>query len=222
MGLNPGADAPAAGFFSRLAATGPAMGLYLLKCLVPINLIPIRPHAYIPLAFLIGLGVAALGVNFNLERKGRRAIFCVLAAVLIATLAGAGRRYARAFTGNQAFWSYTVDHDPDAWIAQYNLGLVLVASQRLPEAVDRFERALRLKPDYAEAQSDLAVALCFEGRPADAIPHFERALQINSGNAQVHYNFGLALRAVGRPREAAEQWEDAARLLGGRITSPRP
>ncbi len=215
MGLNPGADAPVAGFFSQVAAAGLAVGLYLLKSLVPVNLIPIHPHAYLPLAILIGLGVAALGGFFNFEWKGRGAIFSVLVAVAVAALAGASRRYARVFSGNEAFWSYTLDRDPDAWLAQYNLGLVLVSSQRLPEAIDHFEEALRLKPDYAEAQSDLAVALCVQGRTREAIPHFEQALQLDPDNAQVHYNFGLALRSVGRPGEAAKQWEEAARLLSG-------
>jgi len=220
------ADATTAGLFSRLAAAGLAIGSYLLACLVPINLVPLQPHAWLPLAVLIGLGAAALGWFFSspvfrgFAFQTRMSLFAAV-AVVIAALAGASRSYAGVFTGNEAFWSAGADRDADSAVAQYNLGLVLVGSHRLPEAIGRFEAALRVQPDYAEAQSDLAIALCVEGRPAEAIPHFERAIQLKSDSAQIRYNFGLALRAVGRPEEARAQWEAAARLLhGGSADAP--
>jgi tetratricopeptide (TPR) repeat protein len=214
------ADATTAGLFSRLATAGMGIGSYLLACLVPVNLVPIQPHAWLPLAVLIGLGAAALGWFFSSPAfrgfafQTRMILFAGVAAV-IAAWAGASRSYAGVFTSNETFWSAAADRDPDSSVAQYNQGLVLVGSHRLPEAIDHFAAALRLKPDYAEAQSDLAIALCVEGRPMEAIPHFERAIQLNADSAQIRYNFGLALRAVGRPEEARAQWQAASRLLHG-------
>jgi len=214
------ADAAAGGFLSRLAADSGAIASYFLACLVPVHLAPSEPRAYLPLAVLIGMGVAGLDAFIRSPRfcglaSSVRAALLAAVGVAIAAWAVGGRATAGDFTDNAAFWGATVDRDPDAAVAQYNLGLALVGSHRLPEAIDHFAAAVRLRPDYAEAQSDLAIALCVAGRPAEAIPHFEQAVALNADNAQIRYNYGLALRAVGRPGEARAQWEAAARILHG-------
>jgi hypothetical protein len=214
------ADAAAGGFLSRLAAGGGAIVSYLLACLAPFHLVPSEPRAYLPLAVLIGVGVAGLDAFIRAPRfRGLappvRAVWLSVVGVALAAWAVGGRATAGDFTDNAAFWGATVDRDPDAAVAQYNLGLVLVGSHRLPEAIDHFSAAVRLQPDYAEAQSDLAIALSVAGRPAEAIPHFARAVELNADNAQIRYNYGLALRAVGRPGEARAQWEAAERILHG-------
>jgi tetratricopeptide (TPR) repeat protein len=96
--------------------------------------------------------------------------------------------------------------------AQDSLGRVLLSQARVPDAIARFEQALRINPDLAEAHSDLGAALAQTGRIKEAIAHFEQALRINSNLAEAHYNLGNALAQVGRVPEAIAQYEQALRI----------
>ena len=69
---------------------------------------------------------------------------------------------------------------------------------RIDEAVAHFEKALEIKPDYAEAHIDLGTALANGRRMDEAIAHFQKALEIKPDYAEAHINLGIAL-AGARP-----------------------
>jgi tetratricopeptide (TPR) repeat protein len=54
----------------------------------------------------------------------------------------------------------------------------------LDEAIQHYERAIQLDPDYANAHFNLGLALAGQGRAAEAEQHFEQALKlaIDQGN----------------------------------------
>jgi len=219
----------AAGLWSKRA--GPArhalfaLGFFLLS-LAPIlgfvtvsfmRITGVMDHlAYVALAGVVGLAAAGVGAALHRVAPVRRGWAIGAVAGICALLAAASHSYARVFSDNEGFWAYTLEHNPEAWVAEYNLGLALIEANRVPDAIGHFERALRLHPDYPEAENNLADALCETGRLAEAIPHFEAALRLGPDDPVVRYNFGLALRRLGRPAEAREQWAAAARLQAGR------
>ena len=55
---------------------------------------------------------------------------------------------------------------------------------KVPEAVEHFEQALRIKPDSVEAHINLGVALEKLSKPADAVRHYEEALRIKPDLAE--------------------------------------
>ena len=64
---------------------------------------------------------------------------------------------------------------------------------RLNDAIAQYEKALRLKPDYAEAHNNLGHAWSqMPGRLNDAIAQYEAALRIKPDYAEAHYNLGVA------------------------------
>ncbi len=95
--------------------------------------------------------------------------------------------------------------------AHFNLGNVLFHAGRVPEAIQQYERALRLRPDDAGTYYNLGLALAEEGKLTEAIQEYERALQIKA-DAATHNNLGIALMKVGRTAEAIEQYEQALRI----------
>ncbi len=95
---------------------------------------------------------------------------------------------------------------------QYNLGLASVLTGRIEEAIQHFEQALRIEPDYAEAHDSLGIALAQTGRIEEAIQHYEQALRINPDYADAHYNLGIALARTGRIEEAIRHYEQALRI----------
>ena len=79
-------------------------------------------------------------------------------------------------------------------------GIALAQAGRVEEAIDHYEQALRIKPDYAEAHDNLGIALAQTGKIEEAIAHYEQALRIKPDFAEAHYNLGLALAQTGRLR----------------------
>ncbi len=59
------------------------------------------------------------------------------------------------------------------------------------EAIANLQKALELKPDYAEAHNMLGEVLVSVGKVQEAIPHFERALQLLPNNAEIKKNLSM-------------------------------
>ena len=82
---------------------------------------------------------------------------------------------------------------------------------RIPEAIEHLEQALRIKPGYAEAHCALGIVLQQTGKTEEAIAHYEQALRLKPDYAEVHYNLGCSLQQEGRMQEAMQHWEQALR-----------
>jgi tetratricopeptide (TPR) repeat protein len=100
-------------------------------------------------------------------------------------------------------------HDADAMVAW---GLALVEMGRYPEAVDRFNEALRRRPDLLDVNGYLAMALFAPGRPEESIARFREELRRNPKSAENHDNFGSILAQIGQLDEAQRHFEEAIRL----------
>ena len=90
--------------------------------------------------------------------------------------------------------------------------IVLANAGQLQEAIEHYQQALRLKPDYAEAHNNLGTALVDTGRPQEAIEHYRQALRLNPDYPEAHNNLGAALANAGQLQEAIEHYKQALRL----------
>ena len=97
-------------------------------------------------------------------------------------------------------------------LAHYNLGAALSRAGRFKEAVEHYEQALKINPDFVEARNNLGNCLFQAGRFEEAIAHHERVLQIEPGSLGTHNNLGSALLQAGRVSEAIGQFEQVLRL----------
>ena len=97
------------------------------------------------------------------------------------------------------------------------LGTVLVAGGRVSEGIQELQKALRIKPDYANGQYELANALIQAGRVQEAIGHYEQAVRINPDHVEAHSNLGSVLAELGRLQEAVGHYEQALRVRPGYV-----
>ena len=116
----------------------------------------------------------------------------------------------RTYINNETLYTATLARNPACWMAYDNLGNILYEANRIPEAMDLFNRAMRIKP--AEGHYSLGNALIKTGRTSEAIAQYEQALRINPGYAEAHNNLGNALFLTGRTSEAIDQYEQALRI----------
>jgi protein O-GlcNAc transferase len=85
---------------------------------------------------------------------------------------------------------------------QVGLGQTLQALSRWNEAVQAYESALRLQPDFPDISNSLGICLQRSGRSAQAVAAYRQALAQQPGNAAVTANLGTALRETGELTEA--------------------
>ncbi len=113
----------------------------------------------------------------------------------------------RMYTNVETLYRTTIARNPACWMAYNNLGNILYQANRIPEAMDLFKQALRIKP--AVAHYSLGTALALTGRTSEAIDQYKQALRINPDFAEVHNNLGNALFLTGRTSEAIDQYKQA-------------
>jgi tetratricopeptide (TPR) repeat protein len=80
------------------------------------------------------------------------------------------------------------------------------------EAVVQFQKALAIKPGYAEAHNNLGNALVQKGQTDEAILHYQQALALRPDYADAHFNLGNALLQTGRVDEVILHYQKALAL----------
>jgi Flp pilus assembly protein TadD/peroxiredoxin len=94
-------------------------------------------------------------------------------------------------------------------ITFYNLGTLYMKGAQPANARLAFERALALKPDYAEANNSLGALLAQGGEVPAAIAHFRAAVKVRPDFADALNNLGYALFQTDHPQEAADLYQKA-------------
>jgi tetratricopeptide (TPR) repeat protein len=196
----------AVGWFWFLGTLLPAIGLVQVG-----NQSMADRYTYLP---LIGLAIMLCWSvpSRAMERRNLKGIICVAAAAVLAVCAALSRIQVGYWRDSETLFRHALDVTRDNWLAHNNLGAVLKDQGRYPEAIEHYEDALRIKPEYAEAHNNLGFPLEEEGRTREAIEHYEEALRIKPEYAEAHYNLGNVLLKAGKYPEAIEQYEQALRI----------
>jgi len=96
-----------------------------------------------------------------------------------------------------------------AWIG---LGQALLRLNRFDEALGTFDRALEIKPDFAEALSKRGESLQALGRNKDAVAAYNRSLRYRPNHIETLNNRSAALIDLGRPGAALACLDEALAL----------
>ncbi len=126
-----------------------------------------------------------------------------LGADLPSVIAQVGQRYLEQGRSDLAAAVYEAGltrHD-DA-LLHNRLGAIYGRANRLEEAQQQFERALELKPDYADAHANLASVYGRRGEIERAVAELEEALRIDGSNVLALKNLAHAYAQTGREEEA--------------------
>jgi len=142
-----------------------------------------------------------------------RVIIPASITIILATLTW---RQSGMYSDPETLYRETIDRNPLCWMAHNNLGNVLA---RLParsaDAMQEYEAAVRIKPDYAEANYNLANLLFKDDLP-NAIADYQTALRAKPDFSEAHANLGTALaRIPSRLPDAITEYKAAIRLEPG-------
>jgi tetratricopeptide (TPR) repeat protein len=92
-------------------------------------------------------------------------------------------------------------------------GNALLSRGRPKEALDSYERALRLKPDLSEVLALKGEALSAMGRYQEAIEAFDKVLASVPTDVETLNARGIALMALGKQAQANADWQRQLELL---------
>jgi tetratricopeptide (TPR) repeat protein len=106
-------------------------------------------------------------------------------------------------------------------LPQLALGNAQLLRGRPKDALDSYERALRLKPDLPELLALKGEALSAMGRYGEAIGLFDRVLAALPADTETLNARGIANMALGKVSEANEDWRRQLELLPAVQPAPR-
>jgi tetratricopeptide (TPR) repeat protein len=96
--------------------------------------------------------------------------------------------------------------------AHHVRGVTLFQEGKISEAIEQYEQALRLFPNYPKARVNLGIALEQTGRAPEAIEQYEEALRLDPDYVKARRHQGVALEQTVRVEEAIDRYEKALRL----------
>ncbi len=191
---------------------------WYLGMLVPvIGLVQVGGQAHADrYTYLPQIGIY-FAIAWGLERlfcglpRGRIALG-VAGTATVLFLAVAAHTQTTYWRNSITLWTHTLESGADNPFAQNDLAIALVAENKLPEAIEHYQTALQLKPDYAEAHNNYGLALMREGKMSDAGREFLEVTRSRPDFARAHFNLGNVLTAMGHPSEAAQSFQRAIEL----------
>ena len=159
-------------------------------------------------AYLSAVGIFVViswGIyDFKQVRQFREAFLILPAGVCVIVLILLTRQQVGYWRDSISLFTRAVQVTEQNHTAHNNLGIALMESVRLDEAMDHFREVLRIKPRYKKAYNNLGIALSRQGKWDEAVEHYRKALQINPGYHQALVNLGQALIMQGNASEALE------------------
>jgi predicted O-linked N-acetylglucosamine transferase (SPINDLY family) len=92
------------------------------------------------------------------------------------------------------------------------MGIVLQGQKKLEEAIEAYNKALALQPDYAEVYNNMSNAFKKQGKLEEAIEACNKALAIKPDYADAYNNMGIVLQGQKKLEEAIEAYNKALAL----------
>lgn len=90
-----------------------------------------------------------------------------------------------------SLWTDTIKKSPSKARSYNNRGEVYFRLNKLEQALDDFERALSIKPDYTDALYNIGVIYYYQKREGEAIEIFKKVLSIEPDYYDALYNLGI-------------------------------
>jgi tetratricopeptide (TPR) repeat protein len=144
-------------------------------------------------------------------RMGRAALGGLMTAMLAVLMVCAWKQTAY-WQDSETLWIHALGCTTGNGVAHNNLGTTLDVKGEMDEAIDQFQIALQINPDYAEFHNNFGHALREKGRVNEAIAQYQEALQLYPGYAEAQFNLGNALGQNGRLDDAITHYEKALQI----------
>jgi tetratricopeptide (TPR) repeat protein len=201
-----------------------ALGYYLVMLLPVLGFINIyfmrfslvADHWQYPALAGIAALVAGAGAHLWQTRyPGRKRDGIIVASACVVLLASLSFARCTAYKDEETLWRDTVRKNPDAWIAQSNLGNLMLQKGLVKEAQEHVELAWRLMPDDHVVQNNMGCLLLKLSRWDEAAVCFQKAIELRRDYGPAYVNLGNLRMGQGRLDEAIACFRQASSVSPG-------
>lgn len=160
------------------------------------------------------IGLAAAGISWASGRLAKKNAFLVPAfsLILFLVLGVLTWRQTCNYSDSETLWKMTIARNPVCWMAHDNLGNIFKEKGRIYEAVNQYQEAIRLNPDYAGAYYNRGIAYTKLGQYQLAIESYNEAIRRTPDNAFYYNNRGSAYYKLGQYQHAFDDFCLATRF----------
>lgn len=159
-----------------------------------------------PLAFAAaGMITVANLIQFRQRWK------LVLGALVLINIGKLSWQRGEIYQNEETLWTDTLAKNPESWLAHNNLGAALSARGE-PSAVEHYQKALQLNPNYALAWNNYGKTFLDAGNFDEAASRFARAVELDPNDVTFRNNLGSVLLRQGKTDEAIVQYRKAVLL----------
>jgi protein O-mannosyl-transferase len=161
------------------------------------------------------IALAAAGITGALDflQKDRRVLKITFCGMLLLVLGVLTWRQAGTYAHAETFWRTIIARNPDCWMAHDNLGIGLLGTGKVKEAMDHFRKSIELNPNGVAAHNDYSVALRQCGRLDEAKLEAWKALALAPNTVEPHINLVKILRQGGELNEAVAEYKTILQLV---------
>ena len=173
-------------------------------------------YAYLPfigLFIMVCWGVADLVAKR--ESAARSAWLAGLSLAVLLVLAGIARRQIGYWSDNVTLWSHTLQVTGPNWLAENNLGKILMSQGQEEAGVSHFFRAAAIYPNDPVSNMNIALYEQKHGNLSDAVTHFKIAITVSHDDKlkiAALNNLGQVYTDLGDPARARECFAAASHL----------
>jgi tetratricopeptide (TPR) repeat protein len=169
-------------------------------------------------SYLACLGWAILGgwlvMHWNGWRSRTGKAIVMLAGLAILGLAGLTWRQVQVWRDSETLWAHALSIETSA-LAHTSMGAVQLEHGYALSAMEHFQQAIAIKPDYWIPHYDLGSALVSRDRWDDAVAEYRIALTLDNvgpNAADIQNDLGYALMMLGKPDEAVSNFLEALKV----------
>jgi tetratricopeptide (TPR) repeat protein len=178
--------------------------------IIPISQNVIFEHrTYLP-GFGFFLALTGAFFYFFKERYLKIAVIFLLMVAALNTVLTYQRN--KVWKNEYTLWADCLKKSPDKERSNENFGLALFNDGRIEEAVDHYNKAIRITPDYAGVYNNRGAAYTKLGQYQLAFEDFNKAIRLKPDYAEGYYNKGIVYTDLGQYKPAIENFDKAIRL----------
>ena len=190
---------------------------YAIILLPVIGIVQIGNHAmadrytYLP---LIGIGIMlAWGIPLLFKREDmRKKILFPAGITALGILAVFSWQQCGYWKNSIILFNHALQVTKDNYLIHSCLANTLVEEGKIDEAIDHFNQAIHITPNYADNYNNRGYAYAKLGRYQPAIDDYNKAIILKPDLADAYNNRGAAYTKLGRHDRAGVDYEEAIRL----------
>ncbi len=199
---------------------------WFLLALLPTSIIPLSevlndhrtffPYIGLVISTAWLLGLIAIRFQERIETKIQiKFLFFALPILLVSAHAYGTHERNKVWLNGETLWLDVIQKSPNNGRGLMNYGLAMMGKKDYPAALNYFERALKILPNYSYLYVNMGVLKSAMGNQQEAEANFKQAQFLNPGNPECYYFYANWLRSQGKFKEALEQATQGLKVSPG-------